>query len=115
MSNTEVASLVVSADAQTEQAERALDRLGLKYDATVQRFRNSQGTFVSAANVQRQLAGEMDKTAKAAGDLKASFEKGASSAQHYGAVLTASVTLPIVAAAAGITKVGIEYQNSQNL
>ena len=112
---TEIASLLVTAEAQTGDAEKALDRLGIKFDNTVDRMRGGQGRFVSFADANKLAAKEIKNHADAIEGLRGRLETGARDLQRFGTILTASVTLPLVAASAAATKFAGDLQSKVSL
>src|ERR1043165_7916357 len=97
---TEIASLVVTAQGQTGDAERALDRLGIKYDQTVERMRGGQGRFVSFADANRKAAEEIKRHEQALDKLRGSLQSVAGEMRNAGVALTAGITVPLTAASA---------------
>lgn len=112
----EIGSLLITADASVSGAEKGLDRLGFKYDQTVKRFRDGNGAFVSAANVQKMLEGQMDKTARSATNLGDNFGKLDSRLKQSlsGMLSMAGISLSVVGALGLIISEGTRTQDSLN-
>src|SRR5688500_675519 len=112
---TEIAGLLVTAEAQTGDAERALDRLGIKFDSTVERMRGGQGRFVSFADANKQAAREINRHADAIDSLRGRLEGGARDVQRFGTMLTVGVTLPLIAGSAAAAKFAGDLESSVSL
>lgn len=111
---TEIAGLLVTADAQTGDAERALDRLGIKYDQTVNRMRAGSGQFVGFADANKRAAAEAKRHADAIDTLRGKLQSGAQTATQLGVAITAGITLPILGATAAIIGLGTKTATSLN-
>jgi TP901 family phage tail tape measure protein len=108
---TEVADLLVSADASTESAERKLTRLGITYDETVNRFRKGNGAFISAANAQKLLEGQMDSLGKSASTMAAKIEDAGRKTATAGKAMTAGITAPLIGALGLATKLASDLES----
>ena len=110
---SEIAEMLVSAGWEGTEAERGLDRLGLKFDQTVDRLRDAQGRFVGLTTAQQGLARQTVENSSLAGQLTSQLQQGAQAARDFGVALTAGVTLPLAGALSYIIAVG--SQTSQTL
>lgn len=112
----EIAGLLVTADGNMAPLEQKLDRLGLKYDQTVKRFRDGNGAFVSAANVQKLLEGQLDKTARSAAVLGDNFGRLDTRVKQSltGMLSMAGISLSVVGALGLILSEGTRTEDSLN-
>jgi len=71
----EIARLIAVAEADTSQAERSLERLGQKFDQTVNRARDAQGRFVKMGDAARGAMPHIDQFGSKLGVANNSLER----------------------------------------
>ncbi len=111
---SDLQELVVSAAWEGDDAERGLDRLGVKFDNTTQRFRNGSGQFVAFKTIQQQMAQATLENTNLLGQLTGQMQQTASGARSLGIAITAGITLPIIGALTYITSVGSKSSQTLN-
>lgn len=112
---TEIASLLVTAEAQTGDAERGLDRLNQKYDKTVENLKSGQSRVSSFGDANRKAAGDVDTHAQKVDKLRGSMQSLAGEIRNAGLALTAGITVPLTAASAAATKFAGDLESKVSL
>jgi TP901 family phage tail tape measure protein len=110
----EIASLLATADVETSDAERSLERLSNKIDGMGNRLRDASGRFVSVKGAADSATASLNKQGNQVEQLTSKLDKLENVTRRIGLSMTVAVTAPITAAIAAIIKIGSSTETALN-